>query len=114
MMREIGLTLDTAHLIGWHNILDWARHMHDDSATRRALEPETASWKTRLWTNAMIADVYDEIARLRRDFIQVNSKRRVERAHEYPRPWREPKDVVRIGKGGISPSEFNDWYYGGE
>lgn len=115
MMRELGLTLDTAHYVGWHNVLDWARHLRDESSTRRALEPELASWRTRLWTNAMLADLYDEIARLRRDFIQVNTpRRRVERPTEYPRPWRESKDIVRIGKVGLPPTEFNEWYYGGD
>lgn len=70
------------------------------------------SWSSHVRTNAMLADVYDNISALRYTLVASRSKRgkRPKRPKPYPRPWREDKGTKRFGKDAIPVSQFGDWW----
>jgi len=52
----------------------------------RELRPEYAQWATTAKTNALLADIYDEIAVLNANLCAKGSGKRAKRPKPYPRP----------------------------
>lgn len=112
-LMRIGASLDTAHRLGWHNVIAFARHAAMDSGSYlwHALNPEYNSFNSQLKTAAILADLYDAVRQLHASLV-TKSGQQVKMPKPYPRPW--VKDEKRIGKGAIPVKDFDLWYYGGE
>lgn len=112
-MERLGVPLDRCHLMGWHNVIAYARHLAADSGSHvwRAKYNEESNYATPLHLAAQLADVYDLIQAL---YIALTTKqgRKPRPLKPYPRPW--AKDRRQIGKGAIPISQFDQWYYGGD
>lgn len=114
MMERLGVTIAQAHIIGWRNVAQWARHLDESSATYRAIHPEEASFASALGRAALAADQFDAIMALGRLVASAHGARGVRQAKPYPRPWAKDKDETKFGSDPIPASEFNDWYYSEE
>lgn len=112
-MERLGAPLDSCHLIGWHNVVRYARHMANVPGTHvwRYYNKDEYNYASPLHLAAMIADAYDLINAFYISMTTPKGKapRRLE---PYPRPWR--KDRAKIGRGAIPVRDFDAWYYGGD
>ena len=84
-------------------LISFIKYLPPDSALNRDMNPkdEFGVWHETVKTNAILADIFDLLAR-------VNSKKG--RAKPYPRPIKKQS----VGKGAIPISEFWDWWNGKE
>ena len=109
----MGKTFEQAAFsFGWGELLNFSLHLPIDSATRRAYKPDEYRFSTDLQRNALLADLYDAIAR----FAFMYGKRnggKGKKPKPYPRPW-QSDDTQKIGSDPIAISKFDEWYYGGE
>lgn len=80
-------------------LISFIKYLPPDSALNRDMNPkdEVGLWYETLKTNAILADIFDLLAR-------AHSGRR--KPEPYPRPTAKKK----IGKGAIPVSEFWDWW----
>ena len=108
------MTLGAAPSVyGWAEVINFARHLPEDSATWRALHPDEAQWATRLGIVHLLADVFDQTSGIAWLFASAHSKSRPKRPRPYPVPWANGEEQ-RFGKGAIAIADFDDWYYGGD
>lgn len=107
MMERLGIPISQAHVMGWHNIAVWSRHLGQGSHVHAAMHREEAAYASELHIAAQLADIFDLLNRLRYEILRAKREPK-----PYPRPW--DKNRKKFGKGAIPVSEFEDWYYGGE
>lgn len=75
------------------------------------LHPEYSAWTTRVKTNAILADIYDNLANINANLIAIGSGRPARKPKEYPRPTnKDDKDTRHIGKGALPPDELEKWF----
>lgn len=110
MMERLGVPFEYGHLIGWHNVSDFARHLDQASNTWRAQHQDEANYASGLHTNAALADIYDLLAALAVSFSRAHGGR-PKAPKPYPRPWVDDKDEKHIGRDAIPVADFDDWYY---
>ena len=113
MMERLGVPFECAHLIGWHNVADFARHLDQASCVWRAQFPEEANYSSALHANAALADIFDIIAAFAANFARAHGNGRAKTPKPYPRPWISDRDERHIGRDPIPVADFDDWYYGG-
>lgn len=109
MMRELGLTLETAHLAGWHNVARWVRHLGPGSATWALRHREWDAWASPLGVPAILADIYDAVSGCA---AWLEKQARGGGYVSPPRTYPRPSDRKAFGRGAIAIKDFDDWYYG--
>lgn len=102
-LRDFGRTY------GWDGLATFVSHLGPDSATYRSQYPEQSGW-TR--ADMMLADVFDELERLRYSIDAKLAKSRPPKPVRYPRPWEKAK--YHYGAGAIPVSDFWDWWAEGD
>ena len=98
---------------GWVELINFVRHLSEESATWRALHPDEATWASSIAHTHLLADIYDAIAGVSYLFASAHSKSRPKRPRPYPVPWAK-SDEQRLGKAPIAIADFESWYYGGD
>lgn len=117
LLERVGVPLEAAGALGWHNVRDFARHAARNQATNiwRAQHKDENTYASVYQTNATLADVFDLLAEFAANYSAVHSKtKRRPRVEKYPRPWSKDEGIRRIGRDPIPVSQFDAWYYGGE
>lgn len=103
-----------ADSFGWGELINFSRHLPDDSATHRATNKDMARFASPLQESALLADIYDAIASFAHMFAKANGGRG-KRPEPYKRPWSIADDNEKhFGSDPIPISDFYDWYYGGD
>lgn len=97
---------------GWGALIDFVRHLPPESAVYRAKYSDASRFASNLQRNAILADLYDEIAAFYYSFAKVHGGKG-NKPDPYPRPW-VSGNAQKIGSEPIPIEEFNRWYYGGE
>ena len=107
------MTLEgAAESFGWGELVNFARHLPDGSATFRARHADAWRFSTGLQRSALLADAVDALN------MQLYALNRAlggnaSKPKPYPRPW-DAAGAERIGSGAIPIADFNEWYYGGD
>lgn len=109
LLCETGHELDdVGRSLSWGALASYLSTVKMGSALSNELNPELTEWATTGKTNAILADIYDQIA-------MVNASLRVlitrKRGHK-PKPYKRPGDKEekqKIGKGALPISELKEW-----
>lgn len=99
---------DAGVSVSYEALASFIQNVPPDSALARDLNPEVAEWATRVKTNAILADLYDEVTALRHDVDSLLSKRHVKKPKPYPRPGQKTKN--HIGSGPLPMNELRKWF----
>ena len=79
-----------------------------DSETARELEPDLVKWASQMKTNAILADIYDQLAMINANICAMGSGEKAKKPKAYPRPNDSEKKT--IGKKGLPPEELRAWF----
>lgn len=102
---------DIGRSLSWDALDSFLSNIGLDSALARELKPDTAAWATTFKTNAILADIMDELAQINSNLVAIGSQKPAKKVKPYPRPWRqEPADGKKIGSGGLPPAELRKWF----
>lgn len=102
---------DIGRTLSWDALDSFLRNVGLDSALARELKPEMAAWATPLKTNAILADIADELAQINANLVAIGSHKPAKKVKPYPRPWKlDPSDGKKIGSGGLPPAELRKWF----
>ena len=102
---------DIGRTLSWDALDSFLRNVGLDSALARKLKPDTAAWATPLKTNAILADIVDELAQINANLVAIGSGKPAKKVKPYPRPWKQdPSDGKKIGSGGLPPAELRKWF----
>lgn len=102
---------DIGRSLSWDALDSFLSNIGLDSALARELKPDTAAWATTFKTNAILADIMDELAQINSNLVAIGSQKPARKVKPYPRPWRqEPADGKKIGSGGLPPAELRKWF----
>lgn len=113
-MTMTGRTLaeyDRMGAAGTVALVSFVKHAGPGTALWRAVNPEDElpGWTERRQTNAMLADIYDALARLIAVTAAHGTGKKPKRTEPYPRP-NAKKKTKKVGKGAIAASRFADWW----
>ena len=102
---------DIGRSLSWDALDSFLRNVGIDSALARELKPDTAAWATTLKTNAILADIVDELAQINANLVAIGARRPAKKPKPYPRPWRDQNtDEQHFGKGALPPDELRKWF----
>lgn len=89
----------------------FVKHLSADSVlvTEMGGHEGQREWSERQRTNALLADIYDNISGFRYMFASSKSKKKPRKPEPYPRPWMKPRKK-KLGKDPIPVSKFWDWW----
>lgn len=75
------------------------------------LHPETAAWGTTMKTNAILADIYDLLAKINHNLVVLGGGR-AGNPKPYPRPGKKAgnENERHIGSGALPPAELEKWF----
>ena len=105
-MTRLGVRLaDVGATYGWDALPVFVRHLPLDSATRRHLEADEATFASDIGRAALLADIFDAIRAFNHSFAAKGTKR----PEPHERPWGRP-DVETFGSGAIPAAEFDAWW----
>ena len=117
LMTSMGIRFaDAPSALGWGGVAIFTRHLPQDSATARSLQPDEAAFASPLHLAAMIADLIDLVQAFRWQFESANtpeSRPAPQRPKPYPRPGAQGDSGQKFGAEPIPISDFDSWYYGG-
>jgi hypothetical protein len=77
----------------------------------RSVDPELADWTTRTKTNALLADIFDELAWIHASLESIRTRKPVRRPTLIKRPAANagPNETRKIGSGALPPAELHEW-----
>ena len=87
---------DVGRGLPWPALDAFIKNTPPDGALMRKLRPDLAQWATTAKTNALLADIYDELAAINANLCAKGSGRRPKRPKPYPRP-QDKKNNKHIG-----------------
>ena len=96
----------------------FVRHLGRDSQVFREMHPECAElleWDERRKTNAILADLFDQLGMFRTEHASVHTKKgnRPKQPRPYPRPGVEDKNRKHIGSDPLPMDDFDAWWESG-
>ena len=100
-------------IFGWAELVNFATHLPEDSATWRATHPEYAPWATAAMRAKVATDTFDAIRNVGHLITTIAARKELQPPAPYPAPWAR-KDPSRrtFGRGsGVSVEEFARRYY---
>ena len=117
-MTRTRFTLDDlGGTLSWASLLHFVSNLDEHSAyVKKKDGHEVAAWSTRVKTNAILADIYDEIAMLNYFFLAANTPKNSPKPKlpkPYPRPGVDESSSSGTRKFGSKPipvSQFDDWW----
>jgi hypothetical protein len=99
---------DVGSTLSWGALKSFLSHVQLGSALGGELNPDMTEWSTRAKTNAILADIYDQLS-------IVNANLRVLITHKpgrKPEPYKRPgmdTEKQRIGKKPLPISKMREW-----
>lgn len=109
MLERLHVPLSHAHIIGWGQVWNWARHLDESSYTHRALHSEQHA--PLVLMAEYVACCADALAALNFNYCKVHGGKG-KKPEPIERPWKKPQ-TKHIGAEPIPIMDFEDWYYGG-
>lgn len=113
---EHDLLIDTGHelddvgrSLSWGALKSFLSSSKPGSALGNELKPEMTEWSTALKTNAILADIFDQLSVLNTKLSVLVTHKRGHRPEPYPRPWLEDRKRRRYGKGALPITEMREW-----
>lgn len=110
LLVEAGHELsDIGGTLSWGALKSFLSSVKMGSALADDLHPDMAEWSTRAKTNAILADIFDQLS-------LVNAQLRVLITHKpgrHPEPYQRPgmkeKNTKRIGNGALPINKMREW-----
>lgn len=102
---------DIGRTLSWDALDSFLSNLSADSALARETDPEISIWATTFKTNAILADIWNELAMINANLVAVGSKKKAKTPKMYPRPWsKDPENTQKIGSDGLPPDELRKWF----
>ena len=112
---EIDLLCETGHelndvgrTLSWGALSSFMSTVKIGSALGNELNPELTEWTTRGKTNAILADIFDQLALVNAQLRILITKKRGPKPTLYKRPGQK-EETHRIGKGAIPIDSMREW-----
>lgn len=99
---------DVGRTLSWDALGAFLRYIGPDSALAGEINPEAARWSSRIKTNELLADIYDELAVMNANLVAIGTRRRQKPPDPYPRPGQKKKKK-NIGSGALPHDELVKW-----
>jgi hypothetical protein len=100
---------DVGGRLPWSALYSFVINLGTDSALARDLGKATG-WETTLKTNAILADIYDQLRIIDIHLVRFISKGRTKpKFKPYPRPGKDDNTKRKIGKGAMPYDELRNW-----
>ena len=111
LLKQTGYELeDVGCSLSWDALDAFLQSMGPDSALVREISPETADWATRMKTNAILADIWDQLAVINANLVALGSRKPTKKPKPYPRPGKKKHDdEKRIGSGALPAYQLHKW-----
>lgn len=105
LLTKTGYELaDVGGALSWDALHSFISCLGTDSATMREVDPEVSPWATTAKTNALLADMFDNLSVISANLRAIGSGKRAERPEKYPRPKKNKND--KIFKSSATPDEM--------
>lgn len=99
---------DVGRTLSWDALGAFLRYIGPDSALAGEINPEAARWSSRIKTNELLADIYDELAMINSNMVTIGTRKRQKPPEPYPRPGQKRKKK-NIGSGALPHDELIKW-----
>lgn len=73
------------------------------------MNPEAAEWSTATKTNAILADIFDQLSMVNAQLRVLITHKRGKPPKPYKRPGQEDKNKQHFGKGALPITEMREW-----
>lgn len=112
LITKTGYKLDDiGRNLSWDALDSFLSEIDADSALIREVDPDTAEWGTRVKTNKILADIWDQLSLINSNLVAIGSRKPAKTPKPYPRPGQKPPDDERkIGSGALPPDELKKWF----
>ena len=110
LLIETGHELnDVGGALSWGALKSYLSHIKLGSALAGELNPEWTEWSTTAKTNAILADIYDQLQVVNSQLRVLITHKPSRRPEPYKRPGDNKKETKRIGKGSLPASKMREW-----
>lgn len=108
LLTETGRDLDElGSTLSWSALNSFLSHIQLESALGAEMNPELVRWTTRLKTNEILADIYDQLSVVNARLYTIITKKRPRKPEPYERPGK--KEKKRIGSGPLPVNAMREW-----
>lgn len=106
-----GYTLDdVGHSLSWDALKSFLTYAHPDSALFRKINPELSEWGSRIKTNYILADIYDQLAVANALIKTIITRKKSKQPEPYKRPGEKKTRSQHMGSGPLaSISAMREW-----
>jgi hypothetical protein len=109
LLTETGHELnDVGRTLSWGALASFLSTVKVGSALGNDLNPELAEWATQGKTNAILADIYDQLSLANMYLRMIATRKRGRKPEPYKRPGAK-RNEKRIGKGALSVQDMRAW-----
>lgn len=110
LLTETGHELkDIGGALSWGALKSFLSTIRLGSALGDELNPEMTEWSTQAKTNAILADIFDELAVANYYLHAIATHKAGKKPEKYKRPGDDKKETKRIGKGSLPASKMREW-----
>ncbi len=106
-----GYTLDDiGHSLSWDALKSFLTYARPESALYRKINPEMSEWSSRVKTNFILADIYDQLALTNALLRMQITHKRGKPPEPYKRPGAKKTKTTHMGSGPLANiAEMREW-----
>lgn len=106
-----GYTLDdVGHSLSWDALKSFLTYAKPESALYREISPEMSEWASRIKTNYILADIFDQLSVANAMLRTLVTHKRSKPPEPYKRPGAKNKKSKRMGSKPLgSVAEMREW-----
>lgn len=110
-LMQNGYTLDdVGHSLSWDALRSFLTYARPDSALFRKINPELSEWGSRIKTNYILADIYDQLAVTNALLKTEISRKKSRQPEPYKRPGQKKTRTQHMGSGPLESIEaMREW-----
>ena len=110
-LMQNGYTLDDVGAsLSWDALKSFLTYARPDSALFRKINPELSEWGSRIKTNTILADIYDQLAITNSLLRTQISGKKSRRPEPYKRPGAKKTRTQHMGSGPLESIEaMREW-----
>lgn len=111
LLTETGHELDDiGGALSWGALKSFLSHTKPGSALASELNPDMTEWETRTKTNAILADIFDQLSIVNENLRILITHKPGRRPEPYPRPGQKKESEKRYGRGALQGIQaMRDW-----
>lgn len=111
LLTETGHELsDVGSTLSWSALRAFMSSTKPGSALSGELNPEMTEWSTVAKTNAILADIFDQLSIINANLRVLITHKPGRRPEPYKRPGDNKKETQRIGKGALRGAQaMREW-----